>query len=64
MPNLSTDADLNDLSDEDYLVQKAKETLASNPYQSKAWTLTARTLFPQNFDIQVYIIEYFMKCFT
>lgn len=57
-------ADLNDLSDEDYLVQKAKETLATNPYQSKAWTLTARTLFPQNFDIQVYFIEYCTICLT
>ena len=45
--------DCKELSDEEYLVRKAKETAFTDVYRSKAWTLTAKTLFPQNFDIQV-----------
>lgn len=50
---LAVDENMKELSDEDYLVQKAKETAVTDMYRSKAWTLTAKTLFPQNFDIQV-----------
>ncbi len=52
MPHILPRADTSGISDEEYLVLRAKET-DKNPYRSKAWTLTARTLFPQNFGVQV-----------
>lgn len=56
MPHFIADNKTCEISDEEYLVLRAKETSDKNPYQSKAWTLTARTLFPQNFDVQVSFI--------
>jgi integrator complex subunit 10 len=41
------------LSDEEYLVFRAKEELKKDPYAARAWMLTAKSLFPQNFNIQV-----------
>ncbi|XP_071448135.1 integrator complex subunit 10 isoform X2 [Hetaerina americana] len=40
------------LSDEEYLVLRAKNALKSNPYEAKAWMLTAKTLFSDNFGVQ------------
>lgn len=53
MPQFLANTNADNISDEEYLVLRSRETLQIDPYQCKAWTLTARTLFPQNFDIQV-----------
>ncbi|CAG9772960.1 unnamed protein product [Ceutorhynchus assimilis] len=46
-------------SDEDYVIQKAKEALKIDPYTAKAWMLTAKSLYPNNFVVQfeAYLIE-------
>lgn len=41
-----------ELSDEDWLVSRARLSFKSDPYAAKAWMLTARTLFPNSFNIQ------------
>ncbi|KAM3964752.1 integrator complex subunit 10 [Aphomia sociella] len=47
------------LSDEDYIITKAKEAQKYNIHSAKAWMLTAKTLFPSNFKIQfeAYLME-------
>ncbi|XP_049767483.1 integrator complex subunit 10 [Schistocerca cancellata] len=40
------------LSDEEYLVERAKESLSFNRYEAKSWMITAKTLFPDNFGVQ------------
>lgn len=40
------------LSDEDYIIAKAKDAHKVNIHSAKAWMLTAKTLFPTNFKIQ------------
>ncbi|XP_028162684.1 integrator complex subunit 10 [Ostrinia nubilalis] len=40
------------ISDEDYIILRAKEAQKNNLYSAKAWMLTAKTLFPSNFKIQ------------
>lgn len=40
------------LSDEDYLVLRAKDALKTDPFAAKAWMITAKTLFPNNFAVQ------------
>jgi integrator complex subunit 10 len=45
--------DTSTISDEEYLVLRAKDALKSDPYAAKAWMLTAKTLFPNNFAVQV-----------
>jgi len=40
------------LTDQQYLVQRAREVNIKDPYQSKAWMLTASSLFPDTFSIQ------------
>nr|XP_018908601.1 PREDICTED: integrator complex subunit 10 [Bemisia tabaci]XP_018908602.1 PREDICTED: integrator complex subunit 10 [Bemisia tabaci]XP_018908603.1 PREDICTED: integrator complex subunit 10 [Bemisia tabaci] len=61
------------LSEEEYVVQCAKNCLEVDPHASKAWMITAKTLFPQNFGVQfeAYRIEKSAgnvkeaaKCFT
>ncbi len=46
-------------SKEDWLVKKACCGAKSDPYAAKAWLLTARTLFPKSFPVQVsqYCVE-------
>jgi integrator complex subunit 10 len=41
------------VSDEEYLVLRAKDALKSDPFAAKAWMITAKTLFPNNFAVQV-----------
>ena len=43
----------NVLSDVDYLVNRARQYSKSDPYASKAWLITAKSLFPTSFVIQV-----------
>jgi integrator complex subunit 10 len=45
--------DVSAVSDEEYLVLRAKDALKSDPYAAKAWMITAKTLFPNNFAVQV-----------
>jgi integrator complex subunit 10 len=40
-------------SDEEYLVNRAKEELKRDPHAARAWMLTAKSLFPNNFSVQV-----------
>jgi len=40
-------------TDQEYLVSRARAALlAGNSWEAKTWMLTARAIFPQNFDIQ------------
>lgn len=47
------------LSDEEYIIMRAKQAQKSNVYAAKAWMLTAKTLFPSNFNVQfeAYLME-------
>lgn len=47
------------LSDEDYIIRRAKDAQKVNIHSAKAWMLTAKTLFPTNFKIQfeAYLME-------
>lgn len=49
----------NNLSDEDYIISRAKDAQKDNIHSAKAWMLTAKTLFPTNFKIQfeAYLME-------
>lgn len=38
--------------DENYFIKKAKLAEDSDPFTSKAWILTAKSLSPNNFDVQ------------
>ena len=42
-----------EFSDEEWLISRAKTCLNDDQYASRAWLLTARTLFPKNVSIQV-----------
>ncbi len=44
-------------SQEEWLVYRAKACLKSDIYASKAWLITARTLFPKNYAVQVRIFR-------
>jgi len=41
------------LSDEEYVIYRAKISQKNDPSSSKAWAITAKTLFPRNFSVQV-----------
>ncbi|XP_067375534.1 integrator complex subunit 10 isoform X1 [Channa argus] len=43
----------------EFLVKRARELVSDDPYAAKAWLITARTLYPADFNIQyeMYIIE-------
>lgn len=40
------------LSNEEYVIQRAKSALKTDPIAAKAWMLTAKTLYPNNFGVQ------------
>lgn len=44
---------ISNVSDEEYVIQKAKSALTSDPLSAKAWMITAKTLYPNNFGVQV-----------
>lgn len=48
------------MSDEEWLVAKAKGCLKHDIHAAKAWLITARTLFPRNYNLQVWIIIFQM----
>lgn len=39
--------------EENYLILKAKLAQSTDPYAAKAWILTAKTLYANNFGVQV-----------
>ena len=41
------------LTDEEYLIYRAKESQNKDPCAAKCWMITAQALFPKNFGIQV-----------
>lgn len=41
------------VSDEEYLVLRAKDALKSSSAAAKSWMITAKTLYPNNFGVQV-----------
>lgn len=43
----------NNVSDEEYVIQKAKSALKHDQLAAKAWMITAKTLYPNNFGVQV-----------
>ena len=54
MGPVSIDAvDENRLTDEEYVIYRAKISQKNYPSSSKAWSITAKTLFPRNFSVQV-----------
>ena len=37
-----------------WLVERARQSLKeNNPYEAKAWLITAKTLYPKDFGVQV-----------
>ncbi|XP_030755668.1 integrator complex subunit 10 isoform X2 [Sitophilus oryzae] len=46
-------------SDEEFVIQKAKDAFKTDPYMAKALMLTAKSLYPNNFGVQfeAYLIE-------
>lgn len=49
------------VSDEEYLVLRAKNALKKDAMSAKAWMITAKTLYPNNFGVQVRITHDFCK---
>lgn len=48
---------MDSLSPEQYLINKAKLAQTRDSYEAKAWIITAKTLFPQDFYIQFSAFE-------
>lgn len=42
-----------EISDEEYVIERAKSAFKANPAAAKAWMITAKTLYPNNFGVQV-----------
>lgn len=41
-------------SSSQWLVERARQSLReNNPYEAKAWLITAKTLYPKDFGVQV-----------
>lgn len=43
----------NQLSDEEYVIYRTKNSQKQDAATAKAWMITAKTLFPRNFSVQV-----------
>lgn len=57
MPGLTTVSDSSEQEECNWVVDKCKAHLANNDRSAaKAWILTARSLFPDNFDVQVIVV--------
>ena len=53
---MATATTMDYLSDVDYMVMRARQYSKSDPHASKAWLITAKSLFPSSFVIQVRIL--------
>lgn len=49
------------ITDEEYLVLRAKDALKKDSMTAKAWMITAKTLYPNNFGVQVRFYILFLK---
>lgn len=45
----------------EFLVKRARELVSDDPCAAKAWLITARTLYPTDFNIQV-TPSFFLRC--
>ena len=52
-PVLFANTQENQLSDEEYVIYRAKVSQKHDEFSAKAWMITAKTLFPRNFAVQV-----------
>lgn len=50
-------------SGEQYLIANAKKTQSSDAFASKAWIITAKTLYPNDFGVQVRV-SIFLFCLS
>lgn len=41
------------MGDEAYIIEQAEKLRATDPCAAKSWIITAKTLFPNNFNVQV-----------
>lgn len=48
------------ISDEEWLVSRARQCVKCDIYAAKSWMITARSLFPSNFTIQVRYTLYYI----
>ncbi|RXN17859.1 integrator complex subunit 10 isoform X1 [Labeo rohita] len=48
----------------EFLVKRARELVPQDPYAAKAWLITARTLYPTDFNIQVSLGESLLEAET
>ena len=53
----------NQLTDEDYVIYRTKNSYKQDPSTAKAWMITAKTLFPRNFAVQVRLLDYITKIY-
>lgn len=44
----------NQLTDEEYVIYRTKGSHKQDSATAKAWMITAKTLFPRNFSVQVF----------
>lgn len=57
---------VNNTGDELYAIEEVKKLRTTDPSSAKSWIITAKSLFPNNFNIQVSIMQesiYFTKFF-
>ncbi|XP_063852733.1 integrator complex subunit 10-like [Scylla paramamosain] len=54
---MTPDKELSHLTDEEYLIHRAKERHATDPCAAKCWMITAQALFPKNFGIQFEVYQ-------
>jgi integrator complex subunit 10 len=47
----------NQLSDEEYVIYRTKSSQKLDAATAKAWMITAKTLFPRNFAVQVWLFD-------
>ncbi|XP_050709620.1 integrator complex subunit 10-like [Eriocheir sinensis] len=54
---MTPDRELSHLTDEEYLIHRAKERQTLDPCAAKCWMITAQALFPKNFGIQFEVYQ-------
>lgn len=50
------------VTDEEYMMTKAKSFLETDCYRCRSWLLTAKSMFPNNFGIHVCYLYFFRYC--
>jgi len=46
------------VTDEEYMMKKAKSFLETDCYRCRSWLLTAKSMFPSNFGIHVCNLQF------